>query len=147
MSPVPTFPNCKTLDIQNYFPNFSTPIQIFIYIKKIDNLGVDLYVIDRHVSSRRSLKSELLAYTGPDVANSNLEKVRKKRYILKMTQTKDAAEDESIGCQDYPNEKYQTFSDCDMEFVHGQMLGEGVMPFWATDNLDEVTSIRYWEQN
>ena len=59
-----------------------------------------------------------------------------------MTQTIDATEDESHGCQSYPNEQYQTFSDCDMEFVHEQMSLEGVMPFWATDNLDEVTAIR-----
>ena len=69
-------------------------------------------------------------------------RVNKERHILKITQTKDAAEDTSNGCQDYPNEKYQTFSDCDTEFVHGQMSVEGVMPFWATDNLDEVTTIR-----
>ena len=67
---------------------------------------------------------------------------KQERHILKITQTQDAAEDESNGCQDYPNDKYQTFSDCDTEFVHQEMLGEGVMPFWATDNLEEVTKIR-----
>ena len=143
LSPVPIFPNCKTIDIQDHFQNFSTPTQIYISLKKIDNLGVDLYILDRNIASRRRLKSELLAYTGPTLTNPHLmEKVKNEEHILKMTQTKDAAEDKSNGCQDYPNEKYQTFGDCEAEFVHGQMLGEGVMPFWATDNLDEVTSIR-----
>ena len=57
--------------------------------------------------------------------------------ILKITQTKDAEEDESNGCKDYPNQRFKTFGECDGHFVHEQMRGEGLMPFWATDNLEE----------
>ena len=142
LSPVPSFPNCKTIDIHKHFPKMIAPKQIFIKLNKIKNLGVDLYILDKHFASKRLLKSEFLAYSGPTLSHNNLKRPAKKRYTLKMTQIKDAAEDDSNGCQDYPNEKYQTFSDCDAEFVYEQMLGEGVMPFWATDNLDEVTSIR-----
>ena len=120
----------------------NTPKQIFISLNQIKNLGVELSILDKNIASRRSLKSDLLVYSGPTPAHSNLNHAAVKSYILKIIQTKNAAEDESNDCQDYPNEKYQTFSDCDAEFVHDQMLGEGVMPFWATDNLDEVTSIR-----
>ena len=142
LSPVPSFPNCKTIDIQKLFQKWYMPKQIFISLNKIKNFGVDLYIIDRNVASRRSLKSEILAYSGPTLTHNNLKRTAKKKLMLKMAQIKDAAEDESNGCQDYPNEKYPTFSDCDAEFVHEQMLGEGVMPFWATDDLDEVTAIR-----
>ena len=142
-SRVPSFPNCKTIDILELIPKCDAPTQIFVQLKGIKNLGVDLYMLDRHVASKRSLKSELLAYDGPTLTNPKLISVAKlEKHILKITQTKDLAEDESNGCQDYPNEKYQTFSDCDMQFVHEQMLDEGVMPFWATDNLDEVTGKR-----
>ena len=61
LGPVPSYPNCKKIDIQKHFPNFYAPTQIFINLEKIKNLGVDLYILDRHVASRRSFKSELLA--------------------------------------------------------------------------------------
>ena len=145
LSPIPIFPNCKTIDIQDYFQNFSAPTQIFLSLKRIENLGVDLYILDRNVASRRPFKSELLAYTGPTLTNPHLMQIVKdEKHILRITQTKDAAEDESNGCQDYPNGNYQTYSDCDADFVHKQILVEveGVMPFWATDNLNKVTAFR-----
>ena len=143
LSPIPSFPNCKTIDIQRHFPNLYAPKQIFIKFKNISkNLGVELYMLDINLASRRSLKSQLLAYSGPILVNSKLARIKEEKYILKITQTKEAEENKNTGCQDYPNEEYQTFSDCDAEFVHEQMLGEGVMPFWATNNLDEITAFR-----
>ena len=69
LGPVPSYPNCKKIDIQKHFPNLYAPTQIFINLEKIKNLGVDLYILDRHVASRRSFKSELLAYSGPTLSN------------------------------------------------------------------------------
>ena len=58
------------------------------------------------------------------------------------TWTVQAGEDESNACLDYPIENFQTFKDCDAHFVNKQMREAGVMPFWATDNLEEVTAFR-----
>ena len=66
---------------------------------------------------------------------------------MKITQTKDAEEDESNGCKDYPNQRFKTFGECDGHFVHEQMRGEGLMPFWATDNLEEVTKRTLYNYN
>ena len=144
LNPIPSFPDCTTIDIIENFSKLYAPKQIFIKLKKTDdkNLGVNLYILDRQSASRRSLKSQFLAYSGPPLANTRLKNVKKEVYILKITQTKDTDEDQSTGCQNYPNEKYESYSDCDAEFVHEQMLGEGVMPFWATDDMDEVTVFR-----
>ena len=109
-------------------------------MNQIKNMGINVFLLDKNFASKRSRKSELLAYTGPTLTNPNMEGVSKtERYILKITQSKDVAEDESNGCVDYPNKKFKTFGECDGHFVHEQMIGEGIMPFWATDNLEEVT--------
>ena len=103
---------------------------------------MDLYLLDKNFASQRSVKSELSAYIGPRLTNPDLITTKQERLILRITQTKDAAEDESNGCQNYPMEKFQTFKECDAHFVNKQMREEGLMPFWATDNLEEVTVLR-----
>ena len=145
LNTVPSYPNCKTLDIFDYFSKALVPTQVFIDLKRADNLGVDLYLLDKKFASKRSVKSELSAYIGPRLTNPDLITSKEERLILKITQTKDAAEDESNGCQDYPIETFQTFKDCDAHFVNKQMRIEGVMPFWATDNIEEVTVLRLGE--
>ena len=94
LSTVPSYPNCKTLDIFDYFSIIPVPTQVFIYLKRTENLGVDLYLLDKNFASKRSVKSELSAYIGPRLTNPDLINTKKERLILKITQTKDAAEDE-----------------------------------------------------
>ena len=142
LNTVPSYPNCKTLDLFDYLPKILVPTQVFIYIKKTDNLLVDLYLLDKNFASKRSVKSELFAYNGPKLTSPDLKTSKWERLILKITQIKDAAEDESNSCQDYPIEKFQTFKECDAHFINKQMRNEGVMPFWATDNIEEVTALR-----
>ena len=142
LSPVPNYPNCKIFDLHEHFSknDIPSPRQVFFRLKKVANLGINIYLLDKNFATKRSLKSELLAYSGPTLTNPDLGNITKtERIILKITQTKDAEEDESNGCKDYPNQRFKTFSECDGHFVHEQMRGEGLMPFWATDNLEEVT--------
>ena len=140
LSFVPQYPNCITIDLHEHFSKRDVPKQVFIRLKKFKNMGIDIYLLDKNFASKRSRKSQLLAYTGPILTNPDLEHFSKReRYIFKITQTKDDEEDESNRCRDYPNEKFKTFSECDGQFVHEQMIVEGIMPFWATDNLEEVT--------
>ena len=148
LNSVPQFPNCITIDLHEHFSKRDVPRQVFIRLKKVKNLGIDIYLLDKNFASKRSIKSELLAYTGPILTNPDLEIVSKtERFILKITQTKDAEEDESNGCVDYPNKRFKTFGECDGHFVHEQMRGEGIMPFWATDNLEEVTRYSLYNFN
>ena len=142
LSNVPSYPNCKTVDIFDYFSKSLVPTQVFFVLKRTENLGVDLYLLDKNLESKRSVKSELSAYIGPRLTNPDLITSKWERLILRITQTKDAPEDESNGCLDYPIEKFQTFKECDANFVNKEMREEGVMPFWATDNLEEVTAFR-----
>ena len=147
LNTVPSYPNCKTVDIFDYFSKSLVPTQVFFVFKKTDNLGVDLYLLDKKFESKRSVKAELSAYIGPRLTNPDLKTSKWDRLILRITQTKDAPEDDSNGCLDYPIEKFQTFKECDAHFVNKQMREEGVMPFWATDNLEDVTAFRCMVQS
>ena len=61
------FPSCQILNISKYF-NFQehTPLQIFIRLAKLDNIGVSISFLETNKAllSRR-LKSNSLAYDGP----------------------------------------------------------------------------------
>ena len=42
-------------------------------------------------------------------------------------------------CRNYPTEKQGSFAECDRAFVRRQCEKFGILPFWATGNLSEVT--------
>ena len=150
LSPVPNYPNCKIFDLHQHFSkrDIPSPRQVFFRLKKVANFGINIYLLDKDFATRRSLKSELLAYSGPTLTNPDLGNISKtERFILKITQTKDAEEDESNGCKDYPNQRFKTFGECDGHFIHELVREEGLMPFWATDNLEEVTKRTLYDYN
>ena len=148
LSYVPQYPNCITIDLHEHFSKSEVPRKVLIKLKPVKNMAIDVYLLDKRLASKRSIQSQLLAYTGPIPTNPDLEKFPKtERFILKFTQTKDAEEDESNGCVEYPNKRFKTFSECDGHFVHEYMKGEGIMPFWATDNLEEVTRYSLYDFN
>ena len=70
--PVPSYPNCKTTDILDFFPQTLVPTQVFVDLKRTQNFGVDLYLLDKNFASKRSVKPELSAYTGPTLTNPDL---------------------------------------------------------------------------
>ena len=131
-----------TFDLYEYFPKTVVPTQVLFYLKRTDNFAINIYLLDKNDASKRSLKSQLLAYDGPTVTSRNMMVSKKERFILKFNQIKHSEADKSNGCQEYPNKRFETFGDCDKQYVYKQMKDEGVMPFWATDNIKEVTSLR-----
>ena len=70
------YPECQALDLVDYF-NFTgnnTPFIIEIDAWNKQNYGLSVYLLDKNIAlSRRTLKSNLLAYAGPVIENKNLE--------------------------------------------------------------------------
>ena len=48
---------------------------------------------------------------------------------------------QAIQCRNYPTEEFSSFSDCDSQFVRREDDAAGVVPFWAAEDLAEVTNI------
>ena len=58
---------------------------------------------------------------------------------MKLRENVFVEEDISKNCVDYPHGKYETYNDCDEDFVASN-LPLGLVPIWFTNNTEEVTS-------
>ena len=60
--------------------------------------------------------------------------------IIRISQEINTESDSEAKCRNYPDEEYQSYMDCDTSFVHDELKErQKIVPFWATDNLEEVT--------
>ena len=60
-----------------------------------------------------------------------------------MSQILDSPFDEDKNCENYPYNNFSSYKACDEDFVYQQYLNKyKIMPFWVTNNTDEVTSLR-----
>ena len=120
------------------------PIQIFISVSKHDNLGISIYLEDKNKALKRPLKVSMLDYAGPDISNPDLSKPKLERVILRIFQSIDSELDMDKNCVNYPNETYSSYIECDEKYVYNQFATKykQVLPFWATKDLKEVTSLR-----
>ena len=142
---LPEFPACTRINLTNYFDlKTVVPKQIFIEILRHDNMGISIYLEDKIKSLKRPLKASRLDYTGPDIGNPDLTKSKKERVILRIFQVIDSELDKDKNCVNYPNETYLSYVECDEKYVYNQFATKykPVLPFWAAENLKEVTSLR-----
>ena len=134
------YPNCQILDFLDYFDFHFTPKRLEIYIG--DNLNVEIlmYVEDRRKVVNRTLESNMLAYVGPTLKIEDSDKGQEVRAIMSLSQQINIKEDKNSKCTNYPNEIYQSYKDCDQQYVSGHMRALNISPFWATNDLNEVTN-------
>ena len=141
---LPEFPACASIHLVNYFDKKTVvPKQIFIHISRHDNVGISIYLEDKNKALKRPLKASMLDYTGPDISNPDLTKPRKERVILRIFQFIDSELDKDKNCINYPNETYSSYVECDEKYVYNQFATKykPVLPFWATKDMKEVTSL------
>ena len=61
--------------------------------------------------------------------------------FLEISQTFNLETYSQIECRKYPNKEFYSYNSCDESYVYDLMKSFGVMPFWATHNLNEVTNL------
>ena len=81
-------------------------------------------------------------YVGPPMILNDLSNPAYFSYYHTISQKVDSELDKKKNCRKYPNNKYETFKDCDFEFVRNQVSKEGLNPFWATKNYTTVTKLK-----
>ena len=146
---------CTIFDVKKTFNNRSNSEDIFLEIKykqfksgkkikltifrKVEGYGISIFVLDRSRKVSRTLNTEFQSYSGADIklADTNVSMIKK--YVLNFKQKH--CSPEVRNCVDYPSEKYESYEECDKEFVKQKTKEIGVVPFWATDNYGEVTTI------
>ena len=61
--------------------------------------------------------------------------------MVSLEQFLDSEDDASKQCQNYPDKNFESYKECDEDFVYKIVTNKyNVVPFWATNNLTEVTS-------
>ena len=145
LSLIPIYPFCFMLNLNDYlnFLNLS-PLLIYFNFNIIENIGVSLFIEDKtkHLS-KRTLKSNMLSYMGPQIQIDDLKNSFIIKTMISLQQFINSEEDASNKCRVYPNEKYQSYQECDEEFVYNKIKEKyDVVPFWSTNNMSEVTSYR-----
>ena len=73
--PIAQYPTCQYFDPLIYYKDLfaeTAPLQIYIYVKRIQNFGVSFYFEDRNRVAKRRQKKNMLAYSGPTFENADL---------------------------------------------------------------------------
>ena len=141
----PKFPACQTVELDHYFDlDNLTPETVMFYFNKTNNLAVDMYLEEKEfLVKNRKLKTSLFSYSGPKITIEDLDSITDIEMFFKVVQKLDSDLDKTKNCTNYPNEMFKSYKECDKKFVHEKMKQEfGIMPFWATDDLNEVTNMR-----
>ena len=140
-SSVQQYSQCTSLDPALYFKDLHNK-NLIIYIRKIEKVGVRIFIEDKEEAVSRTIKSNLQVYSGATISLSKAMLTWNKKYILSFTQHKYSdrdTRDEAKRCSNYPTDQYRSYADCDLAFVRSRCHQLGFMPFWATENMSEVT--------
>jgi len=132
--------SCTIFDPVPYFGQFNYS-EIFITPKKKENIGIAIFIQDRNRATSRTLFSNFQSYAGPTIEIPDLSKISLKKYFLSLEQQ--VSTTEISGCVEYPYQNFNSFDDCDKNFVKKECQDIGVMPAWATDNSSEVTKTAF----
>ena len=148
-SKFPIYPNCEALDLAGYI---RTPNKTSIRIEQIkfkiwgaDQYAFFLYPLDKNRAlTKRMFVRNMLSYSGSIIGNQLKGFTKNMRVALRITQNKYEEEDKTNPCSEYPNEEFQSYRECDENFVYRALTTKhNLLPFWATDNMSEVTDQRF----
>ena len=141
------FDNCITLDFlknETIKEEGIRDIYVDFYDKYNASLmSVEIIPLDRNLFTERTLKNTRLYYFGPNIVmEKGVFTGAYDDYILELRQDRYVEHDPSKNCKNYPNKEYESYNACDKNFTLttlAEHYGPEFVPFWATDNLDNVT--------
>ena len=140
---IPTeYNSCQTIDLIEELRNKSPRMVVFVF-NKMDIGGVLVRIEDQKKTLRkRGLRSQINDYDGIPIEIDDLSSGITKKFFLTFSQRINLDTEEGIDCINYPGEEFQSYQDCDEDFVYNKMKNEfKIMPFWAAKSLDEVTNL------
>ena len=69
-----------------------------------------------------------------------------KKYGVEISENVYVEEDSSKHCREYPNEKYESFADCDNQHVRNVCKKHNIYPIWLTDDFTNVTIQHFFDK-
>ena len=137
------YPTCQAINLtENVDLKMHSPRVITFEFFPRENLGVSLQIEDRETALlKRRLRSQRHDYVGSAVEIDSLSRGVYKRFDLKISQKINLEIDSGIKCRNYPNKEYQSYRNCDEDFLYKKMKTTyNVIPFWAAKTFEEVTN-------
>ena len=107
-----------------------------------NNISVELRVKGKTLKSPRAIQEHRLYASGDDLrlTSADLELSKFSNYIMKIKKNVFVEEDRTKNCRIYPNLDFESFKDCDLQYMRTKVKEMNLMPPWLTDDLDNVTT-------
>ena len=107
------------MELDHYFdPDNLTPETVMFYFNKTNNLAVDMYLEEKEfLVKNRKLKSSLFSYSGHKITIEDLDSITNIEMAFDVVQKLDSDLDKTKNCTYYPNEMFESYSECDKKFV------------------------------
>ena len=135
----PNYPNnCLTLDIgKSLTPGERVNLLSITFDANQFATDIDIIIEDRLILLDRT---NMLSTRNQPINYDNLRQNLSKTFLVTLKQT--VFEDkETSFCVNYPTDKYQSFNDCDNQYLEELLQNGGLYPAWATSqNLNRATN-------
>ena len=133
---------CKLINLNQYFDMSQiVPTSIRIEFAQQENRTVSVKMQDFKKATLRALNSNHFDYIGPPIQISDLVSPSIWTYALKISNFVDLEKDPGKKCINYPTKEFESYQDCDKDFVHREIQRTyDIMPYWASKSDAEVTN-------
>ena len=143
---------CHILNFSKVDSVNSGPTGMGIQLNTNDMIGrtfqvdeVELKLSGKTLAARRNLDENQFYSSGDPMilTNGDLKSGVYSNYIVKIKKFVNVEEDPGKICRNYPNDDFQSFEDCDSNFMRKRVKeispNRDLIPPWLTDDLDKVT--------
>ena len=130
--------NCWNFNLKN-FPEVKNDLiqSIYFWFNGRKNISsIQIKAQGRHLVSHRDLFHNSFYSTGDAVIGVP---GFYKKYGIEISENVYVEEDPSKDCRDYPNEEYESFADCDNQYVRNVCKKHDINPVWLTNDFANVT--------
>ena len=136
--------NCQTLDVTQNSKKIKTEgvknIQFKFLSLPID-VSISVILLGKSSACSRNLAELAFSHSGERIIFGNF---LDKRYAIKILGEKFVEEDPGNDCQNYPNDDFLSYKDCDDDHLKKEIdkITPGLNPVWLSDHLSHATPQR-----
>ena len=138
--------NCQTLDLtQNSQIGQEGVKKITLKLSPFPaDFSVFIKLLGKSSTCSRNLAELAFSQSGEQI---ELGRNWEKHFVVKILGNKFPEEDPGNHCRNYPNEEFQSYKECDNDFLRKEVdnISPGLRPIWLSANLSLVTRQRKLE--
>ena len=132
--------NCQTLDLTHNSQIGQEGVkQITLKLFPFpENFSVFIKLLGKSSTCSRNLAELAFSQSGEQI---ELGRNWEKHFVVKILGNKFPEEDPGNNCRNYPNEDFQSYKDCDNDFLRKEadIISPGLKPIWLAEDFNKVT--------